>query len=68
MRADDLRLVGVPRSRLRFAAIYPYRDMHVAKVAGAFRPISRFPSPRLETRTKESNMPASAGAKNPRAQ
>ena len=26
MQADDLRLLGIPRSRLKIAIIYPYHD------------------------------------------
>jgi hypothetical protein len=26
MRADDSRLLGIPRSRLKIAIIYPYHD------------------------------------------
>ena len=28
MQADDLRLLGIPRSRLIIAKIYPYHDTH----------------------------------------
>ncbi len=28
MQADDLRLLGIPRSRLIIAIIYPYHDAH----------------------------------------
>ena len=29
MQADDLRLLGIPRSRLIIAIIYPYHDTHL---------------------------------------
>jgi hypothetical protein len=28
MQIDDLRLLGIPRSRLIIAKIYPYHDAH----------------------------------------
>ncbi len=30
MQIDDLRLLGIPRSRLIIAIIYPYHDTHLS--------------------------------------
>jgi hypothetical protein len=37
MQIDDLRLLGIPRSRLKVAIIDPYHDAHY-KIAQASRP------------------------------
>jgi hypothetical protein len=37
MQIDDLRLLGIPRSRLIIAIIYPYHDAR-SKIAQASRP------------------------------
>ena len=36
MQIDDLRLLGIPRSRLIIAIIYPYHDTHF-KINQTFR-------------------------------
>jgi len=37
MQADDLRLLGIPRSRLIIAIIYPYHDTR-SQITQAFQP------------------------------
>ncbi len=37
MQADDLRLLGIPRSRLIIAIIYPYHDAR-SQITQAFQP------------------------------